>query len=229
MGLSTQSLPEGGSGTGLSKTFGPGNHTLKVHRIELEDFKFIEGGKHLILHCETKPIEGFEGFLIDKDNPEKGHYAGQVGRIKASQYAYADGVTKSGIQVQRDVSILVFLRNLCNALDISKWFEAQDNKHDTIEEFVAAFNREAPIEGKYIDVCVAGKEYTNKQGYPSYDLHLAKPGKGAYNMGKEGSSKIIVFDENEHLKKQDVKPVQNFDTEEDMTMPAANAADFDLD
>lgn len=228
MGLSTQSLPEGG--TGLSKTIGPGNYTVKVNKIELEDFRFIEGAKHLIIHVETEPLENFEGFLIDKNDPSKGHYKGQVGRVKASQYAYADGETKTGIKVQRDVSILVFLRNLCKALKIEAWFEAQDGKHDTIEDFVDAFNNTASVQDVYIEMCIAGKEYTNKQGYPSYDLYLAKSIKGAYNMAPKGSSRIMTYNEAEHLKKADITPVSKFDTDEDdLSMPTASAADFDLD
>ena len=79
MGLSTTDLGTGGNG--LPKTISPGNHVLKINMIDLEDFKFIDGAKHLILHVETEPIAGFEGFALDKDNPEKGHYDGQIGRV----------------------------------------------------------------------------------------------------------------------------------------------------
>ena len=99
MALSTTDL--GTAGSGLPKTITPGNHVLKINSIELEEFKFIPGAYHLMLHVETAPIEGFEGFLIDKDDESKGHYAGQIGRVKASQYAFADGETKSGIKIQQ--------------------------------------------------------------------------------------------------------------------------------
>jgi hypothetical protein len=58
MGLSTSDLPEGGSG--LSKTFSPGNQKLKINSVKLEPFRFIEGAYHLMLNCETEKIEGFE-------------------------------------------------------------------------------------------------------------------------------------------------------------------------
>jgi len=163
MALSTTDLKEGGNG--LPKTIVPGNYTLKINSIVLEDFKFIENAKHIILNVETEPIEGFEGFMIDKDNPEAGHHAGQVGRVKASQYAYADGTTKTGIKIQRDRSVLIFLQNLCKALDVNDWFIAQDGKHDTIEDFIEIFNNDAPFKDKFFDACVAGKEYEGKSGY----------------------------------------------------------------
>ena len=82
MGLSTTGLTTGG-GSGLPKTIQPGNHILKINSITLEDYQFIDNAKHLILHVETQPIDGFEGFMIDKDNPALVHYDGQIGRVKA--------------------------------------------------------------------------------------------------------------------------------------------------
>ena len=152
MALSTTDLKEGGNG--LPKTIAPGNHTVKVNSVYLDEFKFIPGAVHIMFNVETEPIEGFEGFMIDKDNPDAGHYAGQIGRVKASQYAFADGETKTGIQINRDRSIMIFLQNFCKALNINEWFLAQDNKHDTIEEFIEALNTEAPFKDKYFD-CVS--------------------------------------------------------------------------
>jgi hypothetical protein len=172
MGLSTTDLGTGGNG--LPKTISPGNHVLKINMIDLEDFKFIEGAKHLILHVETEPIAGFEGFALDKDNPEKGHYDGQIGRVKASQYAFADGETKTGIKIQRDRSILIFLQSLCKTLGVNDWFTEQDGKHDTIEDFIDAFNASAPIKDKYLEFCIAGREYEGKTGYTNYDMWLPK-------------------------------------------------------
>lgn len=225
MGLSTSDLPEGGSG--LSKTFSPGNQKLKINSVKLEPFRFIEGAYHLMLNCETEKIEGFEGFMIDKDDSSKGNYEGQIGRVKASQYAFADGTTKSGIQVYRDKSLLLFMRNLCKALECEDWFSAQDNKHDTIEEFVAAFDEDAPYAGKWLDICVAGKEYQNKSGYMAYDMWIPKPIKGALSFSKADSGKTMKFNEVDHLKKMEIKPVDEFDTDEDLVTEAGS--DFDLD
>ena len=103
MGLSTTDLSTGGSG--LPKTLAPGNHLLKINSINLDDYSFIPGAKHLMMHVEGEPIDGFQGFLVDKDDESKGHYAGQIGRVKASQYAFADGETKTGIKIQANVVV----------------------------------------------------------------------------------------------------------------------------
>ena len=227
MALSTTDLGKEG-GSGLPKTIAPGNHTLKIVSVQLEDFKFIDGAKHLIFNVETEPIEGFEGFLIDKDDESKGRYDGQIGRIKASQYAFADGVTKSGIKIQRDRSILIFIQNMCKALDINNWFVEQDNKHDSIEEFVQAFSDDAPFKDKYFDCCVMGKEYEGKSGYTNYDMWFPKNTKDGYAYGAKGA-KVITFNESEHLKKMEVKSVDSFGEDDDFSVPPRTSSDFSLD
>jgi hypothetical protein len=230
MGLSTKDLVNENNGGGMAKTIAPGNHTLKINSIVLEDFQFIDGAKHLILNVETEPIEGFEGFLIDKDDESKGKYKGQIGRVKASQYAFADGQTKSGIKIQRDRSLMMFLANLSKATGIMKWFEEQDNKFNTIEDFVKNFSNNAPLKDKYLDFCVAGKEYENKSGYTAYDMWLPKAENNKYAYGEEGSERILKYDEAKYLKKLEVKPVDNFgDDDDDFPTPGKTSSDFSLD
>jgi hypothetical protein len=230
MGLSTKDLVNENSGGGMAKTIAPGNHTLKINSIVLEDFQFIDGAKHLVLNVETEPIDGFEGFLIDKDDESKGKYKGQIGRVKASQYAFADGQTKSGIKIQRDRSLMMFLANLSKATGIMKWFEEQDNKFNTIEDFVKNFSNNAPLKDKYLDFCVAGKEYENKSGYTAYDMWLPKAENNKYAYGEEGSDRILKYDEAKYLKKLEVKPVDNFgDDDDDFPTPGKTSSDFSLD
>ena len=211
----------------MAKTITPGNHVLKINIIELEDFKFIDGAKHIIVHVETAPIEGFEGFFIDKDDESKGHYAGQIGRVKCSQYAYADGTTKTGIKIERDRSILIFLQNLCNTLGINDWFIAQNGLHDTVEDFVKVFNASAPFQEKFLEFCIAGKEYESKSGYTNYDLWLAKAENRKYAYGKIEGGSVMVYDEAKHLKKLEVKDVKSFGDDEGFDMSAST--DFSLD
>lgn len=226
MALSTTDLGKEG-GSGLPKTISPGNNTVKINSVVLEDFKFIPGAYHLMINVETQPIDGFEGFMIDKDDESKGRYDGQIGRVKASQYAFADGKTKSGVDISRDKSILVFLKNFCNSLGCNDWFAKQDNKHDTIEELVEAFNNDAPFKNKYLDVCVAGKEYEGKSGYTNYDLWLPKGYKDVYSYAPVGG-KVLPFNETDHLKKLEVKTVDAFDAD-DFSVPARTSSDFSLD
>lgn len=229
MGLSTKDLASSGGGSGMAKTIAPGNHILKINSIELEDFRFIEGAKHLILHVETEPIEGFEGFMINKEHPELGVYAGQIGKVKASQYAFADGETKSGVKIQRDRSIMIFLGNLAKTMGFNDWFLEQDDKFDTIESFVENFNKNAPYKGILLDFCIGGKEYEGKSGYTNYDMYLPKSEKGKYSITMKGDGKVIPYVESTHLKKIEVKNVESFGTDtNDLSIPKAST-DFSLD
>ncbi|MCX6195552.1 MAG: hypothetical protein NTY55_02715 [Flavobacteriia bacterium] len=228
MGLSTTDLSTGGSG--LPKTLAPGNHLLKINSINLDDYSFIPGAKHLMMHVEGEPIDGFQGFLVDKDDESKGHYAGQIGRVKASQYAFADGETKTGIKIQRDRSIMMFMQNLCKTLGINDWFVAQDNLHDTIEDLIKAFNNTAPFKDIYLDFCIAGKEYVGKTGYTNYDLFLPKSDKGRYSFGEEAGGKVLTYDEKIHMVKAKTTEVNNFgDDDEDLSIPSKTSSDFSLD
>jgi hypothetical protein len=228
MALSTTDLSTGG-GSGLPKTIQTGNHVLKINNITLEDYQFIDNAKHLVLHVETQPIDGFEGFMIDKDDESKGHYAGQIGRVKASQYAFADGETKSGVKIQRDRSVMIFLQNLCKSLGINEWFVAQDNLHDTIEDFVKAFAKEAPFKDKFMEFCIAGKEYESKSGYTNYDMWLPKGEGNKYAYGEIEGGKVLKYDEAKHLKKLEVKDVKSFGDDDDFSVPSRTSSDFNLD
>lgn len=229
MALSTTDLGTESSGGGMAKTISPGNHELKINSIRLDDFRFIEGAYHLILEMETKPIDGFEGFMIDKDDESKGRYQGQIGRVKASQYAFADGETKSGIKIQRDRSVLMFLKNLSAALNITDWFAEQDEQHETIEDFVKAFNETAPYKDKYLHCCLAGKEYENKSGYIAYDCWFAKAQNRKYAYGTNAGA-VLEYDESKHLRKIENKPVQSFgNDDDDLTIPMKTSSDFNLD
>jgi hypothetical protein len=224
MALSTENLVEGG---GLSKTIKPGNITAKINDIQLEDFKFIEGAVHVVLNLETAPIEGFEGFFIDKDNPDLGHYQGQIGKVNASQYAFADGTTKSGIKIERDKNVLIFLKKVCSALGKDEWFLSQNNKHNTIHEFIDAFNRDKVSKDIFLDFCIAGKEYENKSGYTAHNLFLPKSNPGTYVFGEADSTKVMTFNENDHIIKMAkpvAAPVESFG--DDTSLPGS---DFDLD
>ena len=226
MAIGTKDVGTGGGG--IPKTITPGNHKLKLNSLVGEDFKFIPGGISIVLNVETEPLEGFEGFMLDKENPDAGHYKGQIGRVKSGQYAFADGVTKSGVQISRDNSILVFIKSLCTTLDIVDWFDAQDNKHNTIEEFITAFDKTAPYQDKYLDFCIAGKEYEGKTGYTNYDLYLPKSSRDGFAYAKLGSGKQLLYSEALHLKKLEAKKVETFG-EDDFEVSTKVGSDFDLD
>lgn len=225
MALSTKDIKAGGEG-GTPKTLGPGNAVCKLNGITLEEFTFKPGGLRVLLHLEGPDLgSNFEGFWLDKDNQALGRHKGQVARVKSSEWAYADGTTKSGIAISRDEEILKFLKNLCVALKCDAWLVAQDGKHETIESLINAFNMDKPYGENTTEFCIAGKEYTNKNGYTDYDLFLPKYTKAGAAFG----SKVVKFNPTEHIKKQKVDTVNEFESDTNTELSGAASGDFRLD
>lgn len=222
--LNTKDIKGGGEG-GVPKTLQPGNHKCKVNAVHLEEFKFKPGAYHIVLNLEGPDMgKDFEGFFIDKNNERLGRHKGQVARVKASEWAYADGKTKTGVVIERDTELLKFLKNFSTALGCHEWLVDQDGKHDTIESLFKAFDKEKPFKDKEIEFCICGKEYTNKNGYTDYELFLPKYSKAGAPYGK---SRVLLFNEAEHIKKKKADSVSEFGSDNGISGPAS--ADFQLD
>lgn len=212
-GLSTKDISVGGGTT--PKLLQPGNKVIKIDKVYLEPFTFIEGAYQLILDCSGPELgPDFEGFYIDPSNPDGGRHLGQIGRVKGSEWAFANGKTKAGVPINRDIEIMKFLKNLCVALE-SSWMDEADGKYETIEDMVEGFNKQAPFNGKYLSVCLAGREYMNKHNYSNYDLYFPRFSKGGKPFEPENTTtpKVVTFDESVHIKKAVQKEVAEFGSE----------------
>ena len=231
--ISTKNIP-GGNESSISKTLNPGNHEVTITSFKLEKVPYKEGGYNGILNVVGPDMgEDFEGFFIDKDRPTLGRYLGQIGRVRTSEFPYADGVTRSGISISRDNEILRFVRNVCMETGSMAWFEQQDEKHDTIESFVAQFNDDKPFEGKKIYVCLGAREYVNKAGYTAHDLFLPRAPKGKASFkALENSDKVMEFAEETHIKKPKSETVTDFAVQDGLSgdIPTTSnvSSDFSL-
>jgi hypothetical protein len=215
-------------GNSTPKTLQPGNRSFKITNVLLQDspWKDKPGAKNLILMVEGPSLgDDFEGFFIDKQNESLGRHNCQVGRVRTNNFPYSDGVTKGGIQIQRDEEILKAIKNLCQTMKIEDWYDAQDNKHETIEDIINQFNTDAPYKDIFLDACLAARQYENKQGYPNYDLFLPNFGKGKvpYELTDSKPSKLIKFDEATHIIVSKTKTVENFEANSDPATPVTGA------
>ncbi len=61
--------------------------------------------------------------------------------------------------------------------------------------FVKAFNKTADFRGKFLEFCVAGKEYEGKSGYTNYDMWLPKAEGKKYAFGAVEGGVVIPYDE----------------------------------
>jgi len=210
--LSTKNIKTDGDG-GVSKTLDPGTNLCKINNVTLDAFKFKDGAYNVMLHLEGEDLgEDFEGFYINKDKPELGRHKGKVGTVKATEWAFADGETKSGIPVSRDKEMMKFLKQLCTSLGCVKWFDAQDEKHDTIESIYAAFAKDKPYGNTFYRFCIAGKEYTNRGGYTAHELFLPKYSKDGVPIEKDDVqvSKLIKYNPDEHIRKKKEEKIEGF-------------------
>lgn len=234
MAISTKNVSEPVAGSSLSKKLEPGNVKCTITGIKLQKNQFDKkrvDPEYLMLILEGPDLgAGFEGFLLDKDNPEKGAHKGQVAWVKASEWAFSDGTTKTGVEIKKDNEILRYIKHICQQADCMKWFDKQDGKHETIQSFVEQLDKDQPFKGKEINVCIAGRQYKDKKDYMQWDLFLPK------FVGKsipledasvpETDSKLIKFNEALHVKK--IAPVESFGND----IPATNTSkeeSFDLD
>lgn len=236
MGVSTKDIP--GSGDGVQKLIQPCNMTGEILGITIEKYPFKvnedENAKVVLLHLVgDPPSENFEGFFIDKNNESLGRYKGPVGRVKASEYAFADGKTKGGRQVFKDREILRFLNDLCRNLNLSEWFSAQDNKYETVEDLIGAMDAEKPFKGLRISFCIAGREYVGKSGYTNYELFLPRFTKDNTPLELEGAtpSKLYKFTREEFIRaKKTSKSVDTFEAgSNESTASEEVKSDFSLD
>ena len=209
--ISTKNIQTGGGG--MPKLIQPGNVIAKILGVELEPFKFREGAEFMILMLETEPVgDDFEGFAVDKDDPNGPKHLGQIARVKTHEYAYEDSVTKTGIKINKETEIVKMLKNLCDAIGCVDWLESQDGKHSTIKSLVEAFNIDQPFKAVYLNWCIAGKEYQGKTGYTNYDTFLPKFSKTGVPVEAVGvkSSKLIAYNPADHIRKKKSESVSSF-------------------
>lgn len=192
-----------------SKTINPGNVVATIYDISLKP-GYNPDSYYLLLNIETEPIDDFEGFWLDPKDESKGKHQGQVGRVRSSQWAFETKTLPSGVKIDRDESILRTLITIARASEVEDEINAIEA--DTIEDFVIQSKR-VLCNGTYLNFCVAGKEYTNKEGYIAHDLFLPKTSGKKYPL-TNNKSEVIIFNEKEHIlpeKKKTAETVTDFE------------------
>lgn len=202
-----------------------GNQKLKINNITFDQTPYDKDAYNVTLHVESEPVSGdFEGFLLDQSKPDGKRYKGQVGRIRLSPYAYKDATLPSGREISRDQEVLrgmIFLSEVLNKRDELDSIEAE-----TVEEFMESAT--GVLSGDtYINACVGGREWENKEGYINYDLFLPRNSKDGISLEAldTENSRLYEFSRTNH-----VKELQKKSNTTDSFEPAKTDAgdDFDL-
>lgn len=216
------------AGSGKEKpVIGPGNQVVKINSITFDVTPYAADAYNIILHVESEPMEGdFQGFLVDPNNPNSPRYAGQVGRVRFSQYAYKDAILPNGNEISRDTEVMKAMIFLSE--QIGKRTELDAIQANTIEEFMTKCN--SVLSGPtFLNVCLGTREWENKEGYINNDLYLPKLSKAGIPLEALGveNSRLITYNIND---KNHYRPVVKKDVPTTNAFEPAQAAgdDFDL-
>ena len=216
------------AGSGKEKpVIGPGNQVVKINSITFDVTPYAADAYNIILHVESEPMEGdFQGFLVDPNNPNSQRYAGQVGRVRFSQYAYKDAILPNGNEISRDTEVMKAMIFLSE--QIGKRTELDAIQANTIEEFMTKCN--SVLSGPtFLNVCLGTREWENKEGYINDDLYLPKLSKAGIPLEALGveNSRLITYNIND---KNHYRPVVKKDVPTTNAFEPAQAAgdDFDL-
>lgn len=203
------------SGGFIPKMITPGKRIVKINEVKLR--KSFEDKLDIVLSLETKPVEeeGFEGFMIDRTDPSKGTYKGQVGQVKLSRYSYSNQEYKDGRWIDsdrntkdepykvRDERIVKALNSLF--MVFGKKLAEVGSKFKTLDELMDAVNKKGKLSEQWIECIIGAREYFNKDGYKQNDLFIVSPKKDnniTYNsMRLEDNTLVtmIEFDPKEHV------------------------------
>ena len=216
------------AGSGKEKpVMGPGNQVVKINSITFDVTPYAADAFNIMLHVESEPMEGeFQGFLLDANDPNSPRYAGQVGRVRFSQYAYKDTILPNGSEISRDTEVMKAMIFLSE--QIGKRTELDAIQANTIEDFMVKCN--SVLSGPtFMNVCLGTREWENKEGYVNNDLYLPKMSKAGIPLEALGveNSRLITYNVNDknHYRPIVVKDVPATNSFE----PAAVAGDdFDL-
>lgn len=221
------------SGGFIPKMITPGKRTVKVNEVKLR--KGFGDKMDIVLSLETKPVEeeGFEGFMIDKNDPSKGTYKGQVGQVKLSRYGYSNQEYKDGKWVDsdkntkdepykvRDERIVRALNSLF--MVYGKKLAEIGSEFKTIEELIEAVNKKGKLSDQWIECVIGAREYFNKEGYKQNDMFIVsnkKEGDVMFNaMRLEGNTLVAMVEYNptEHLIPPKEVPANNVMMSDDKT------------
>lgn len=202
----------------VGKIFNPGTHVLQMLDIVIDIPSYDTSAMHLEFLLETQPIGGeFEGIDIDKNNPARGKYKGQIGRVKAGQYPFST-YEWQGKTIDRDQQIYNYLMKMADQLNVLDKIKASNVQANEITDYIAKIK--PFMIGAWGMFTIAGKEYF-KEGYTNanYRLFFPKPehraGLFPFSAKRDAEGKVIKlisFDESKHIvpeKKADPQAAQN--------------------
>jgi hypothetical protein len=224
MGFSLNGFtPSEGTGNYVSKVLLPGSYLCKVKDLRIDKAPYDAAQYNLQFVLEGPEVEDpeFVGLPVNRLDPSKGSYKGQIATVKSSQYAYKDWEYK-GKTILRDDSIQNWLGNFLKGVNLLERFQALNVTAESIEDLVAEIRAFLLKEDTAFAFTIAGQKYY-KEGseYPSYSLYLPKKAEGKTPYAVELTSEnFLQFNEALHItEKKVVEPASESTLEGFMSLP----------
>ena len=233
--MKTTEIKTGGGGSFTNYKIQPGTQVVYIESFELRyatHASKVPGEVTLSMRCRGPELLGFQGFAYDKDDASKGKRSHQVGFVKASNFNFADKVTKGGKEIERDVEIGRFMKEVMTALGCAEWLDGLDPEGImTLDLWMDRVNApNAPWLDKPLRVCIACRQYWREQDkYAQNELYVVGWERGEIRMEDgdipEAESKVVKWDANNinHFKKA-VKPATIGSFEGNTTSPETSTS-----
>lgn len=189
-----QEVKQGG---GSSKSFQPGVVYAHINSGQLRTSN--KGDKKVLeLYLEGPELENFEGWPIDKDNPDGPKYKGQTGRVGATMWT--DEFNNTNVSRNEIMYKLTII-----ATELGLKHELDSIKAGTIEEWVAEVINLVKGHNLYWFLKGTEEEYNGKT---IVKLSLPK-----YKFCSTDETKVDKFDKTNkfHYKALSTKPVSSFE------------------
>ena len=190
----------------VSKIIQPGTHLCRIIDVEVAAPAYDQNKLQVNFLMETEPIGGdFEGVLIDKNDPKKGSYQGQIGYVKNGQYAFGDWVTPSGEKRYANNEACDFIARLCVSLGVWDAVKVEPKLRNgvTAAELAEVAKKHICNPNLWAYYTIGGVEkWQDGYDYPNYYLHFVKyqNRKNYVSLKKDG---VVPFDEDVHIIKRD--------------------------
>jgi hypothetical protein len=193
-------------GNYVSKIMLPGTHECKLLDLKLEAPPYDKSQYNLIFVLEGPDLgEDFKGLAINRLDPSKGNYKGQIASVRSGQYGYKDWVY-NGKDIKRDESIQNFLGGFLTQVGLLEEFKTLGIEADTIEELVTNVKNFIVSKNTTFAFTIAGQKYF-KDGseYPNYSLFLPKKVEGKFPFAATlEDEKLLPFNEAVHITEKGV-------------------------
>lgn len=166
------------AGGNYPKIMSPGTHYCRIVDMKLDRPPYMPEKEPYFVLLTLEGVDlgnDFQGIAIDKNDPSRGNYRGQIASVRSGRYPFTT-YTYNGNTIQRDDQIFRWVNNLAKQLGVLEQMNADNVEASTIEEYVDVVRRYVVNPELWAHHTIGGQEYFT-EGYdkPNYRMFYPKP------------------------------------------------------